>query len=189
MGADELLAGYARHRTAFRRGGRTALARELDYDVARIATRNLGRDDRAVSDAGREARYPFLDEEVVRVARGELRLEEVADLAQPPGVGDKRVLRDVARLLGLATCARLQKRAIQFGTRIAKHSNLHAFGATRRGDGTAAFAPEILFEAAARGALFEHHGGLREEDRRPQRSDEHKAPVVASAVPATTTGT
>ena len=33
--------------------------------------------------------------------------------------GDKLILRRLARLLGLTTCTALQKRAIQFGTRIA----------------------------------------------------------------------
>lgn len=36
-----------------------------------------------------------------------------------PGDGDKRVLRNVARMLGLNFVTRLQKRAIQFGSRVA----------------------------------------------------------------------
>ena len=55
MGADELLAGYARHRTAFKRGGLEELEREVGVDVSRIATRNLGRDDRVTAAWGREA--------------------------------------------------------------------------------------------------------------------------------------
>lgn len=37
-----------------------------------------------------------------------------------PGEGDKRVLRQVAHLLGLGNVSRLEKRAIQFGSRIAE---------------------------------------------------------------------
>lgn len=139
MGADELLAGYARHRTAWRRGGYDALNAELDLDVGRIATRNLGRDDRVVADTGKEARFPFLDEDVVALVRTELHLGDLADLDKPPGVGCKQVLRDVANSIGLSTCAKLQKRAIQFGTRIASHSNKLAFGSNRRADGATAF--------------------------------------------------
>lgn len=46
MGADELFAGYSRHRNAFRRNGSTALLNVLQQDLAKIPYRNLGRDNR-----------------------------------------------------------------------------------------------------------------------------------------------
>jgi hypothetical protein len=65
IGADEQLAGYARHRSVYLQGGEEALLREIQMDTARIWQRNLGRDDRCVCDHGREAWFPFLDELVV----------------------------------------------------------------------------------------------------------------------------
>ena len=65
MGADEQFGGYSRHRAAFARNSWRGLLDEVELDVGRIATRNLGRDDRCISDHGREARFPFLDEDVV----------------------------------------------------------------------------------------------------------------------------
>lgn len=56
QGADEQLAGYARHRTTFRIGDWSALQRELNLDINRISYRNLGRDDRMISSNGRESR-------------------------------------------------------------------------------------------------------------------------------------
>ena len=44
----------------------------------------------------------------------------VCDLREKHGVGDKKLLREVGRLLGLQACTVLAKRAIQFGSRIAK---------------------------------------------------------------------
>jgi hypothetical protein len=41
------------------------------------------------------------------------------ELILPQGVGDKRALREIGLLLGLSASTRLQKRAIQFGTRLA----------------------------------------------------------------------
>ena len=80
--------------------------------------RNLGRDDRVVSDWGREARHPFLDEEVMAlIALTPLPL--LCNLERGYGEGDKQILRRAARLLGLTYSSYLQKRAIQFGTRIA----------------------------------------------------------------------
>ena len=117
-GADEQLGGYGRHRTVFRKEGWTALGAELRAERERLWKRNLGRDDRTISDWGREARHPYLDEEVMaRIADTPLPL--ICNLEQPLGCGDKLILRRLARMLGLRESTALQKRAIQFGTRIA----------------------------------------------------------------------
>jgi hypothetical protein len=46
MGADEQLAGYARHRTRYEKEGLLSLCNELKMEMKRISERNLGRDDR-----------------------------------------------------------------------------------------------------------------------------------------------
>ncbi|CEO94593.1 hypothetical protein PBRA_000378 [Plasmodiophora brassicae] len=116
LGADELFGGYGRHRTAFRRGGWPEAAREIDADFRRLHRRNLGRDDRLCADHGRDTLYPYLDRDVHGFVRA-LDLKQVARL--DAAGGDKRILRQAAAELGLHHVARLQKRAIQFGTRIA----------------------------------------------------------------------
>jgi asparagine synthetase B (glutamine-hydrolysing) len=119
LGADELLSGYGRHRTAFRKGGFAALEEELDKDISRIWRRNLGRDDRLMSDHSREVRFPFLDEDFVQFIRS-TDLNDLVDLKEPAGVGDKKILRDAAISIGIRReYASLEKRAIQFGTKIA----------------------------------------------------------------------
>jgi asparagine synthetase B (glutamine-hydrolysing) len=138
IGADEQLGGYGRHRTAFKAGGVDRLRAELAKDLGRIWKRNLGRDDRCISAHGREARFPFLDEQVVATI-AQLPLESICDLELERGEGDKRVLRVAARQLGLESCTRLAKRAIQFGSRIAKHANARAFGSQRQAAGDAKF--------------------------------------------------
>ena len=51
LGADEQCVGYkGRHRTKFLVGGWELLAAEVKRDVGRIWVRNLGRDDRVISD-------------------------------------------------------------------------------------------------------------------------------------------
>ncbi|KAF8561103.1 hypothetical protein P879_04633 [Paragonimus westermani] len=118
-GVDEQLAGYSRHRTVFEKQGVDALEKELRMEMLRISERNLGRDDRIISDHGREARFPYLDERVVEFLR-DLPLNLKADLSLPRGVGEKLLLRQLAMKLGLAKAATLPKRAMQFGSRIAK---------------------------------------------------------------------
>ncbi|KZV50222.1 asparagine synthetase domain-containing protein 1 [Dorcoceras hygrometricum] len=129
-GADEQCAGYGRHRTKYRNGSWLGLHQEMKLDMQRIWKRNLGRDDRCIADNGKEARFPFLDEDVIKTLL-DIPLWEIADLDQPSGVGDKKILREVARLLGLNEAADLPKRAIQFGSRIARESNKKNFGSNR----------------------------------------------------------
>jgi hypothetical protein len=54
------------------------------------------------------------------------------------GEGDKKVLRDAAKAIGLLRTSDLVKRAIQFGTRVAKHTNVKYHGSNRKGKGTTA---------------------------------------------------
>ena len=132
FGADEMLAGYSRHANAFRRRGFEGLLDELDLDIRRISTRNLGRDDRVLSHWGREMRYPFLDERVVDFL---LKLPvsqkcgfHLTENQPLPLRSDKLLLRQVAWEMGLKTPAQAQKRAIQFGARTAKMKSSKAKG-------------------------------------------------------------
>ncbi|XP_058183139.1 uncharacterized protein LOC131301048 isoform X1 [Rhododendron vialii] len=141
-GADEQCAGYGRHRTKYRNGSWIGLHEEMKLDMQRIWKRNLGRDDRCIADNGKEARFPFLDEDVIRTLLG-FPLWEIADLDQPSGKGDKKILREVAQLLGLHEAAVLPKRAIQFGSRIARESNRKNFGSNRAANLASAGSAEI----------------------------------------------
>ena len=133
IGADEQMAGYGRHRTTFIKGGQEALENELSMDMARLWERNLGRDDRVISDNGRESWFPYLDEAVVAFLQS-LPISDIADLTLPPGIGEKKILREAAQLLGLES--RLVKRAVQFGTGIAKATNRLQLGSNRKGKGS-----------------------------------------------------
>ncbi|CAF0766949.1 unnamed protein product [Brachionus calyciflorus] len=124
MGADEQLAGYARHRTRYEKDGMKALSEEIKMEMERISSRNLGRDDRILSDHGKESRLPFLDEDVVSFLN-ELKVVEKCNMKLDRGFGEKYLLRKLAlKKFGLAFCSKLQKRAIQFGSRVAKMENI-----------------------------------------------------------------
>ncbi|XP_062972339.1 asparagine synthetase domain-containing protein 1 [Elgaria multicarinata webbii] len=124
IGADEQLAGYSRHRVCFKTQGLEGLNEELGMELGRISSRNLGRDDRVIGDHGKEARFPFLDEEVVSFLNS-LPVWEKANLALPRGIGEKLLLRLAAAELGLTDSCVLPKRAMQFGSRIAKMEKSH----------------------------------------------------------------
>lgn len=100
LGADEQMGGYGRHRKAWQKGGVAALRQELDLDLGRLWERNLGRDDRVLSDNAKEARLPYLDANVIEFLH-RLDLELVCDFTFPAGQGDNRILRLVAERLGL----------------------------------------------------------------------------------------
>ncbi|XP_011494121.1 PREDICTED: asparagine synthetase domain-containing protein 1 [Ceratosolen solmsi marchali] len=120
MGADEQFGGYMRHRTILRRKGWNALAGELRLEFDRIAERNLGRDDRMVADHGRQSRLPYLDEDFVNFVQQLPVWERCCPVDKfPPGLGDKLLLRLLARKIKLHEAAKFPKRAFQFGSRIA----------------------------------------------------------------------
>lgn len=115
LGADELFGGYVRHATAFTRSGYTGLIDELKLDVSRLGKRNLGRDDRVMSYWGREVRFPYLDESLVKWAI-ELPAWEKCDFDNQGTSCDydpeKRVLRLLAGTLGMRSVAAEKKRAV-----------------------------------------------------------------------------
>lgn len=119
LGADEQLGGYSRHLSAFQSGSWQGLLSEIQMDVDRISTRNLGRDDRIMSDHGKEVRFPFLDTDVIHHLCA-LAIHFKADLRLKRGFGDKILLRLLAKSLGLPLLSQEPKRAIQFGARTAK---------------------------------------------------------------------
>ncbi|CAE7175661.1 hypothetical protein PTNB73_02873 [Pyrenophora teres f. teres] len=129
LGADELFGGYQRHALAFARREYPGLIEELELDFSRLGKRNLGRDDRVISDSGREVRFPYLDEDFIALvlclpvtAKCDFGLAQVTNSQDPiellePG---KRALRLLAWQLGMKRVAAEKKRAIQFGARTAK---------------------------------------------------------------------
>lgn len=119
MGADEQFAGYGRHRSKFEVAGWPGLLSEITLDTSRISSRNLGRDDRCISDHGKESRLPFLDEDVVAYLNS-LPVHEKTNMYLPRGRGEKSLLRGLGYLFGLESASLLAKRAIQFGARTAK---------------------------------------------------------------------
>jgi asparagine synthetase B (glutamine-hydrolysing) len=114
MGADETLGGYARYKTK-------DFNSEMNLDFSRLWERNLSRDDRIISDNGKEARFPFLDENVLAVLSKCENYNDIFDFTKQHG--EKMLLRTCARIIGLNEISFLGKRAIQFGTRIADKKN------------------------------------------------------------------
>ena len=102
--------------------GIKALSEEIQMEVLRISHRNLGRDNRIIADHGIAPRYPYLDENVVSFLSS-LSVFEKMDLRFDRGLGEKILSRSLAFKLGLVKTALEPKRAIQFGSRIAKMEN------------------------------------------------------------------
>ena len=119
-----------------------------------------------------QARHPFLDEGL-QLALLETPLPLLADLALPPGVGDKRLLRLVLRALGLPRAAARPKRAIQFGSRLGRAANVRDWGSNRAANAAGAGGvrlrdapgaaltwpgPERLLEASRDSQMPQRHG-------------------------------
>lgn len=116
LGADELFGGYSRHLSAFQQRGYAGLVDELLLDVGRLGKRNLGRDDRAMAHWGKEVRFPFLDERLVRWAIGTPAWEKCDfenDEAATGVEAGKRILRLLALEFGMEGVAKEKKRAVR----------------------------------------------------------------------------
>lgn len=128
LGADELFGGYTRHATAFSRKGFPGLLDELELDVNRLGKRNLGRDDRVISHWGREARFPFLDESLVKWAvecpiweKCGFRIVGAETPDSPDIEPGKKALRLLAYDLGMHSVAKEAKRAVSSYPEFAEH--------------------------------------------------------------------
>lgn len=120
LGADELFGGYTRHVAKIEKDyGYQELAKELQLDFDRLYERNLGRDDRVCAIWGKELRYAFLDEQVIKWAL-DCPIEQKVARNADGVVESKVILRQMARRNGLKLVSEEKKRAIQFGARSAK---------------------------------------------------------------------
>jgi len=119
LGADELFGGYTRHATAYNRGGYAGLADELELDVSRLGKRNLGRDDRVISNWAREARFPFLDEGLVNWSLSIPTWEKCGFGAATKSTIDptKQLLRYLSLKLEMPRVSSEKKRAVRFKIR------------------------------------------------------------------------
>lgn len=120
-GADELLAGYARHRTRFEKEQIPEnVAEECENELRRLGSRNGGRDARVAAQLGKTILSPLLEDTVVTWLNA-LPVDSKWDLSLPRGVGEKQLLRETVKMLGSPYDA--PKQAMQFGSRMAKMSN------------------------------------------------------------------
>lgn len=141
LGADELFGGYSRHENIFHEIEQDSsaelieekyseLSASLSHDIDVIYERNLGRDDRVMSCWGKELRYPYLDEHVIRVSMQvvpqEKLLYEWQEVTTKKGKKirkeyiRKAILRELGKKLNIPMAAGEIKRAIQFGAKLAK---------------------------------------------------------------------
>ena len=137
LGADEYFAGYSRHRVAYIRGGYKEMNEEMLFDQNRLWLRNLGRDDRIIASERKEMRTPFLNKELIAFSK-EINLRF---LSFYKGVGkdkiweNKKTLRRLGNELGMKVSSGFKKKAIQFGTGLAKEANNKKYGSNRKGKG------------------------------------------------------
>ncbi len=120
LGADELLGGYSRHRTASLTS-RAALIEELQMDLERLPTRNLGRDDRCSQTMRRRQGIRFLDRRVLEfLTRTPVEVKVDLERIGTEVEGAIKVVEGSSGRAGVEGASELKKRAMQFGTRAAK---------------------------------------------------------------------
>ncbi|CAD5230501.1 unnamed protein product [Bursaphelenchus okinawaensis] len=132
-GSDELLGGYARHRTYYEKGGWESLHEGLEAEICRIGERNFGRDDRITMSNGVALIAPFMHDSFVKWITA-VPLPYRVDFREPRGIGEKKLLRVAMRLLGLPPhLTDTPKKAMQFGSGYVKQHSKGKNGADKLG--------------------------------------------------------
>lgn len=133
LGADEIFGGYLRYKNG-------DIENQMKRDLDRLWLRNCGRDDRVCGDNLVELRFPYLDYDLMKFLGSIEDIKQIVDFEKPRGEGEKYLLRKVAKdIAGFKLSCKFEKRAIQFGTRIAHFTNVHKYGSNNKANGKAQF--------------------------------------------------
>ena len=133
LGADEIFGGYLRYKNG-------NIEDQMGKDLDRLWLRNCGRDDRVCGENKIELRFPFLDNDLMEFLSSISDINQIVDFNKPRGEGEKFLLRNIAKtILGFNLSYKFEKRAIQFGTKIAHHTNVHKYGSNNKANGKAQF--------------------------------------------------
>ena len=133
LGADEIFGGYLRYKNG-------DIENQMKRDLDRLWLRNCGRDDRVCGENLVELRFPYLDYDLMKFLGSIEDIKQIVDFEKPRGEGEKYLLRKVAKdIAGFKLSYKFEKRAIQFGTRIAHFTNVHKYGSNNKANGKAQF--------------------------------------------------
>ena len=133
LGADEIFGGYLRYKNG-------DIENQMKRDLDRLWLRNCGRDERVCGENLVELRFPYLDKDLMKFLGSIEDMKQIVDFDKPRGEGEKYLLRKVAKdIAGFKLSYKFEKRAIQFGTRIAHVTNVHKYGSNNKANGKAQF--------------------------------------------------
>ena len=133
LGADEIFGGYLRYKNG-------DIENQMKRDLDRLWLRNCGRDERVCGENLVELRFPYLDKDLMQFLGSIKDIKQIVDFDKPRGEGEKYLLRKVAKdIAGFKLSYKFEKRAIQFGTKIAHLTNLHKYGSNNKANGKAQF--------------------------------------------------
>ena len=133
LGADEIFGGYLRYKNG-------NIEEQMKKDLDRLWLRNCGRDDRVCGENKLELRFPYLDYDLMEFLSSINDINQIVDFTKPRGEGEKFLLRNVAKnIVGFNLSYKFEKRAIQFGTKIAHQTNVHKYGSNNKANGKAQF--------------------------------------------------
>lgn len=111
-GADEIFGGYNRYKE-------TDFRSEMFFDLFTISSHNICRDDRVIGASSVEARFPFLDSEIVKFS---LNLSD-SHLVNNETKTNKVILRNLLVKLGFNRASMVPKKAMQYGSGIQKYES------------------------------------------------------------------
>ena len=131
-GADEIFGGYARYKNLYRKNEIEEMECEMKKDQKIYWQKNISRDDRVISSSGKELRTPFIIQSLWKFAN---RLPLQFLFGDLNNLQEKFILRKLSEAYGLQVAAVAPKRALQFGSGIAKSVNLRDYGTCRIGKG------------------------------------------------------